>query len=114
MASILTDIKKLLGLGEDYTAFDTDISIHINSALMAANQIGVGPATGLRIANSEATWDDLDIPGDLDLEAIKTWVYLKVRLVFDPPQNSFVTQAIEKQIDELTWRLTVQADNYGQ
>lgn len=108
MESILTSIKKLLGPEESYDHFDTDIIIHINSALMVLNQLGVGPAEGFSISDKEAVWTDF-VP-EKNVEAVKTYVYLKVRLIFDPPQSSFLVAAIEKQITELEWRLNVKAE----
>lgn len=104
--SILTDVKKLLGITEDYTHFDTDIVIYINSALSTLNQIGVGPQEGYRIGSADEGWSEFMGNTDL-LEEIKSYVYLKVRLIFDPPTNAFMVTAMEKQIDELTWRLSV-------
>lgn len=78
--SILTSIKKLLGIDEDYTHFDSDISIYINSAFMNLNQLGIGPTTGFKINNAEAIWGDF-ISDRIDLEGIKTYIYLKVRLI---------------------------------
>lgn len=108
MESILTSIKKLLGPEESYDHFDTDIIIHINSALMVLNQLGVGPVDGFSISDKEAVWTDF-VP-EKNIEAVKTYVYLKVRLIFDPPQSSFLVAAIEKQITELEWRLNVKAE----
>lgn len=104
--SILNEIKKLLGLDEAYEAFDLDVKIHINSAFSALTQIGATPPEGFVIVDKTTTWQELynDIAV---LEMIKTFVYLKVRLVFDPPSTSFVISAIEKQIEELSYRLRV-------
>lgn len=107
--SILTSIKKLLGVEEDYTHFDPDIIMHINSALMSLNQLGIGPTTGFRIEDANAKWTDF-ITGRLDLEGVKTYVYLKVRLIFDPPQMGYLVEAIKDQIKELEWRLNAQVE----
>ena len=109
MESILSSIKKLLGPGEDLTHYDTDIMIHINSALMTLNQLGVGPVTGLFITGAEETWTSL-IGDRKDVEGIKTYIYLKVRLIFDPPTSGFLIDAMERQIREFEWRLNVQVD----
>lgn len=107
--SILTSIKKLLGIEAEYTHFDQDIIIYINSAFMGLNQLGVGPITGFRIADATATWEDF--MGDrLDIEGVKSYVYLKTRLTFDPPQTGYLVDAIKDQIKELEWRLNVQAE----
>ena len=107
--SILTSIKKLLGIEEDYTHFDSDITIYINSAFMSLHQLGVGPIDGFKILNKEATWGDF-INERLDLEGVKTYVYLKCRLIFDPPQMGYLVDAIKGQINELEWRLNVQVE----
>lgn len=107
--SILTSTKKILGIAADYNAFDLDIMTHINSVFLNLDQIGVGPAGGFLIEDAEAEWWDL-LGDDPRLNAVKTYVYLKVRLIFDPPTTSFAIGAMEKQIEELEWRLNVQVD----
>lgn len=109
MVSILTSIKKLLGIEEDYTQFDADIIPHINTALMTLNQLGVGPENGFAIQDKTTVWTDFIGPRT-DIEAIKTFVYFKTRLAFDPPQNSFLVEAIKQQITELEWRINIQAE----
>ena len=96
MESILTSIKKLLGIPEDYTAFDDQIIIHINSVFMILNQLGVGPSEGFKIIDKEDTWDDY-ISDETKLEIVKSYVYLKVKLLFDPPSNSSVMESINRQ-----------------
>lgn len=108
MDSILDSIKKLLGIDESYDVFDVDIMIHINSALMTLTQIGVGPESGFFITSSEETWNDF-IGSSINIEAVKTYVYLKVKLVFDPPAGSLL-ESIKEQIKELEWRLNVVVD----
>lgn len=108
MDSILNSTKKLLGILSDYDEFDTDLIININSALMILNQLGVGPKTGFRITGSTETWEDF-LGERTDLEAVKTYVYLKVKLMFDPPSSSFVLSSINEQISELEYRLLLQA-----
>lgn len=108
--SILTSIKKLLGIEEEYTHFDTDITMYINTALMRLNQLGIGPTSGFKIQDKTAVWSDL-LDEHIDLEGVKTFVYLKVRLVFDPPQMGYLVEAIKDQIKELEWTLNVQAEN---
>lgn len=109
VSSILTSIKKLLGIEEAYTSFDQDIIIYINSAFMGLHQLGIGPTDGFEITDDTAEWDDF-VSARLDLGGIKTYIYLKVRLIFDPPQAGFVITAIQDQIKELEWRLNVQAE----
>ena len=109
MDSILTSIKKLLGITEEYENFDQDIIMHINSAFMILNQLGVGPKSGFSINDKGSTWDEF-IPERSNLEAVKTYVHLKVKLMFDPPLSSTVIEAIKSQINELEWRLNVSVD----
>jgi hypothetical protein len=108
--SILTSTKKNLGIAPEYTAFDLDIITHINSALSSLTQLGVGPATGFVIEDETPQWADF-IGTDPRKESVKTFVYLKVKLIFDPPPTSFVIAAFEKQIDEIAWRLSVDREN---
>lgn len=109
MESVLTTIKKMLGIAADYTHFDSDIIVHINSVLMTLNQLGIGPETPALIESEMETWEKT--LGDIkDVAAVKTYIYLKVRLVFDPPTSSFVVESMNNQIKELEWRLTAQAD----
>ncbi len=110
MDSILNSIKKLLGITEEQTDFDTDIIIHINTTLTILNELGVGPEEGFVIEDASATWDDY-ITDRRKFDKIKTYVYLKVRLYFDPPQNSSHAEAIKQQISELEWRMNVTAEN---
>jgi hypothetical protein len=102
--SILTSTKKILGIAEDYTVFDLDIITHINSAFSTLTQLGVGPAEGFMINDAEAEWSDF-IVDDFQYNSVKSYVFLKVRQLFDPPQTSYLINAMEKQIQELEWRL---------
>ena len=109
MESILTDTKKMLGIPSDYKHFDTDITIHINSALMTLNQLGVGPTKTASISSDMDTWTN--VLGDIsDIEAVKTYIYLKVKMLFDPPTSSFVMDAMNRQATELEWRLNTQTE----
>lgn len=108
--SILNSVKKLLGLESDYTPFDTDLIMHINSVIMVLRQMGVGPLSGYSITGPEETWADYLGADEPLLEAVKSYIYLKVRTVFDPPSNSYVMDAIQKQISEYEWRLNVEVD----
>jgi hypothetical protein len=102
--SILTSIKKLLGIDATYTAFDTDILIHINTYFSVLNQVGGTPVAGFSISSADQTWEDFI--GDVkNVEMVKTYIYLRVRLVFDPPATSFAIDAMKKVADELEWRL---------
>lgn len=111
MESILTSVKKLLGITEDYEHFDTDLIIHINSVFMNLKQLGVGPTNGFRIEDKLATWQDF-IPFDdaVQLDAVKTYMYAKVKLVFDPPASSAHTEALKEIIKEYEWRLNVEVE----
>lgn len=110
MESILTSIKKLLGISAEYEHFDTDIIIHINSVFSTLNQLGVGPADGFRILDEDATWDDF-IQDWKTIESVKSYMYMKVRLLFDPSSlPSSVIAAYERQIAEFEWRLNVEVD----
>ena len=108
---ILDSVKILLGITDVDLNFDEEIIMHINSVFMTLNQLGVGPTTVFKISSHEETWEDFT-EGRLDLEAVKSYIYLKVRLLFDPPQNSFLVNSIEKQINELEWRLQLQVEPY--
>lgn len=107
--SILTSVKKTLNLAEDYTNFDQDVILHINSALATLNQLGVGPGVGFMIEDKTKIWSDF-LGSDPRWNAVKSYVYLYVRLLFDPPNTGFGTTAIEKQLQELAWRLNVQRE----
>ena len=106
--SILNSIKKLLGIASDYDAFDADVVLLINSALMALSQIGVGQI-GFTISGTDETWSDFLSSRD-DFEAAKNYVYLSTRLVFDPPSNGSVIGSYEKLKEELEWRLKVRSE----
>jgi hypothetical protein len=106
--SILKSTKKILGLADDYTVFDLDIITHINSAFSTLTQLGVGPAAGFAIEDETAEWAAFgDFVTDTQLNSVKTYVYLKVREIFDPPQTSYLSAAMRKQIEELEYRLNV-------
>lgn len=108
--SILISIKKLLGLDKDYTVFDPDIIMHINSVFMILSQLGVGPSNGFRIEDKSNSWDEF-ITEDDNLDAVKSYIHLKVKLLFDPPLNSAVIEAMKQTINELEWRLNVNAES---
>lgn len=109
--SILLSTKKLLGLTEDYTEFDTDIIIHINTVLSNLIQMGVGPQDGFTVTGESETWSSFTSNDSL-IQQVKSYVYLSVRLLFDPPTNSFVIDSINRQRAELEWRLYVQKGGY--
>ena len=109
MESILTSIKKLLGIAEEYTHFDADLIMHINSVLSILTQIGVGPAEGFSIKDESSVWEDF-VPENSKLELIKSYTYMKVKLLFDPPLISAVIESTNRIISELEWRIQVAAD----
>lgn len=108
--SILTSTKKVLNLASDYDAFDIDVIMHINSVFSTLHQLGVGPAGGFMIEDDAATWETF-LGNDPRLNHIKTYVYLRVRLLFDPPNTGFHTKAMEEQIKELEWRINAQRED---
>lgn len=109
MDSILTSVKKMLMLAEDDTTFDMDIIMHINSVFLTLNQIGVGPAEGFYIESKRDTWEDF-LGDATNLEAVKSYMFLKVRLLFDPPLSSSVIEASNSIIAEFEWRLRLAVD----
>ena len=107
--SILDSVKKLLGLESDYTAFDTDIILHINSVFMILRQLGVGPEQGFAITDRTSVWGDF-VNDSYRLDLIKSYVYLKVRMMFDPPQHSALVESVNNLIAEFEWRLNIQGE----
>ncbi len=104
MESILTSIKKMLGPTVEDNYFDPDIIMHLNSTFMILKQLGVGPAEGFFIEDASTTWDEfLDNP--VECNAVKTYMYAKAKLVFDPPQNSAHIKCLENTVSEFEWRL---------
>ena len=109
MESILTSIKKLLGISEDYTQFDSDLIMHINTVFLNLTQLGVGPEKGFSIQNANDAWSDF-IDNNTQLQAVKSYMYLKVKLLFDPPLSSSVIESMNRMIAELEFRLNVAVD----
>jgi hypothetical protein len=117
--SILTSIKKLLGITEEYTHFDSDIIMHINTVFMTLNQLNVGPSGGFMIEDKTTTWDEyIDTSSEPDklnqLSAVKSYMHLKVKLLFDPPLGSAVMESMNRMINELEWRLNAESDYNNQ
>ena len=104
--SILTSIKKMLGIVQEYTEFDSVVIIHINSVLSILNQLGVGPSEGLIIKDDKTTWSSL-INDDNTLESVKSYVYVKTKILFDPPNSSIVMDAMNRTINELECRINI-------
>lgn len=109
MSSILTDVKHKIGPSGDYTYYDRDIIDGINNAFGTLTQIGVGPDEGFSIEDDTTQWEDF-VTDTTTLNLVKTYIYLKVRVVFDPPSSSFVLSSMNDQMRELEWRLNVQND----
>lgn len=110
MDSILTSIKKLLGVTASYEHFDQDIIMHINSVLMILTQLGVGPPEGFTIEDDSSLWTDF-LPDETNLEAVRSYVFMKVKLMFDPPTSGIVTESYNRMIAEFEWRLNVNAES---
>lgn len=113
MDSILDNTKKLLGIDKDDTSFDTDIIILINSSIISLSQMGIGPPNGFVVANKDDIWNDWLGVSTINLEGVKTYLYLKIKLIFDPPANSTVIEALNKNLSELEFRmmLAVETNN---
>jgi hypothetical protein len=124
MDSILDSIKTLLGIevnvvvdpsGEEYddgdTNFDQELIMHINSVFSILNQLGGGSGDGFKITSREDLWEDFFLE-DSEVELIKSYMYLKIRLMFDPPQNAFLVKTFEEQIKEFEWRLQIIFEPY--
>jgi hypothetical protein len=107
-SSILNDVKHMLGLLPTETAFDGDILIHINSVMSTLAQLGVGPVVGFTVMNATTQWDEFVT--DARLHPVKSYMFLRVKLLFDPPQTGFAIQSMDRQIQELEWRLNSVAD----
>jgi hypothetical protein len=107
--SILDSIKKLLGLDSTYTPFDTDVIIHINTAFFVLWQLGIGPTDSFSIEDNTATWSAF-VGTDLNLNAVKSYIFIRVKMLFDPPTTSFVIDAYNAQLKEYEWRLNVKRE----
>ena len=108
--SILNTIKEMMGIEIEETAFDNDIIVHINTVFFILNQLGVGPTEPFIIRDEYATWDNF-ISDSTNLESIKTYMYLKVKLLFDPPQSSSHVEALKQSASEFEWRLNLVAES---
>lgn len=109
MDSILTSVKKMLGIPSQIDHFDADIVMHINSVFLILNQLGVGPKTPYSITGIDETWNDFFIDTE-PIDLVKSYMYLKVRLIFDPPTTGVLHEAMERQITEFEWRLNIQVE----
>ena len=111
MDSILTSIKKLLGITAEYKQFDPDLIIHINSVFLILKQIGIGPEQGFSISGEYETWKQFLPEGSENFEAVKSYMHIKVKLLFDPPTSSAVMEAMNRMASEYEWRLNVEAES---
>lgn len=112
MDSILNSVKKMLGIEADYDHFDPDILMAINSAFTVLCQLGVGPDEEFSISDSKAVWGDFFALCDKPINLVKSYIYLKTKLLFDPPTTGVLHEAMERQIQEFEWRLNVADENY--
>lgn len=112
MDSILDSIKKLLGIQPEYKSFDQDIMMHINAVFVVLNQLGIGPSEGFSINSRDIKWSKYST--ELNTNLVKTYVYLKVRLMFDPPASATLVESINAMINELEWRLYLEGDKGGE
>ena len=110
MESILRSVKKHIGLDPEYTQFDPDIIMAVNTVFVILNRVGVGPSTGFRIEDDSAEWTDFLPDDDLNFEAVKTYIAAKARFIFDPPTSSILMQALKELIAELEWTLNINAE----
>jgi hypothetical protein len=113
--SILNSTKKILNIDPAYTQFDQDILTHINAVFSVLQQLGVGPVGGFFVTDNSATWDQFLATADeqVQLNLVKSYVFLKVRMLFDPPTTSFLLESMNKQIGEFEWRLNVMREETG-
>lgn len=111
MSSILEDIKKALSLPAENKEFDREIILFINSAFATLGQLGIGPEGGFVIFDNSSQWEDFD--SNLNLIDLRSYIYLKVRMIFDPPSIGILSSSFESQIRELEWRLSVKREYYN-
>ena len=109
--SMVTSIKKLLGITKECTSFDPDLIIHINSVFLTLKQLGVGPEEAFAITGEYETWDQFLPEGNPNFEAVKSYMHIKVKLQFDPPTSSSVMEAMNRMASEYEWRLNVEAES---
>lgn len=109
MESILNSIKKNLGIDSEYRVFDSDIIMHINAVFGTLNQLGVGPVSGFRISDENTLWSDYLTYGE-EIDEVKSYMYLRVRLLWDPPDRGGVLSSFKEQIEQLEWRIVVKVD----
>lgn len=110
--SILVSVRQAIGLGEEHTFFDPTLIMHINSTFDVLHQLGAGPLAGYSIEGDQETWNDYfeNEPKNV-IQFIKSYMYVAVKLLFDPPQNSFLVKQLEDQKKEYEWRINVAAES---
>lgn len=108
--SILKSVKKILGLADEYDVFDLDVIMHINSGFTTLHSAGIGPSTVFSIEDDSTTWSEF-IDGFTELNSVRTYMSMYVKLIFDPPATSFTISAMEKQLEEYLWRMHVSSEN---
>lgn len=109
-SSILNDVKEAIGIMPDYTVFDQTLIMHINSVFMILHQMGVGPDAGFRLSSGNETWDEFMPSSNIDFESVKSYICMKVRLLFDPPSSSSHMDCIKQAIQEFEWRLNFESE----
>ena len=107
--SILTDVKTMLGIYYEDNAFDAELIMHINGTFMTLHQLGIGPESGFYITGPDTEWSEFSDNAHL-VDSVKMFVFMKVRMIFDPPASSVVADAINQRLSEIEWRLTSQAE----
>ena len=110
MESILGTIKKMLGIDDDDISFDVDIITLINPIIYALAQMGIGPSTGFIVVDKNNTWTEYIGSIPLNLEGVKTYIYLKTKLIFDPPTNTTTREALNRNTQELEWRMMLEVE----
>lgn len=108
MGGILEDIKSMLGIEKEDTAFDIEVLLHTNSAIATLTQLGVGPPDGYEVTGYTNLWSELLLERK-DLNDVKSYIYIRVRLIYDPPANSYLVKSYEEQAKELEWRIEVKS-----
>ena len=111
--SILENTKKVLSIDPSYTAFDVDIMMHINTVFNTLHQLGVGPVNGFQIVSNEAVWEDF-IGNEILLNQVKSYIYIKVRMLFDPPQTAHAIRVLEEAAKEAEWRMNIMVETENQ
>lgn len=110
MDNILASVKKIIGVAPNHNTFDDDLMLHINTIFTVLTQLGIGPSDGFILSDKNQTWSEFISPEFKEFNSVKTYMGLRVKLLFDPPLSSVVTDAVNRSISELEWRLIVAAE----